>query len=135
MEFEVAHMEYDSVQTEERFAWLYDNTPTNSYELLKGRDVVQRICDIFGPTKKIQALNEREPFIFRIEFDSVDAATRITHLLANEQRFSLSDNLFTLHSHSLYQLVLHPQCLIQFSLTRLHLNRARPTTTALRQPS
>jgi hypothetical protein len=69
---------------------LTTSPPTNAYELLKGRDVAQRICNIFGPTKKIQALNEREPFIFRIEFDSVDAATRITHLLANEQRFSLS---------------------------------------------
>jgi hypothetical protein len=34
--------------------------------LHKGRDVVQRICNVFGPTKKIQGLSEREPFIFRI---------------------------------------------------------------------
>jgi hypothetical protein len=37
-----------------------------------------------------QALDKREPSIFRIEFDSVDAATRAAHLLANELRLSLS---------------------------------------------
>jgi hypothetical protein len=45
------------------------------------KSVVQRICSLVGMTRRVVAMTGEAPFMFRVEFDSVDAANRAVNIL------------------------------------------------------
>lgn len=50
----------------------------------------RRLCSMFGTIRAINAIADRDPVIFYIEFDSIDAANRAVQVLQSQPAWSLS---------------------------------------------
>jgi hypothetical protein len=69
-------------------------------DLATMQSIVWRVCTSVGNTRRVLPVTEEAPFLFRVEFDSVDAANRAVEFLQvspgwqlNEKEVSLSTDL------------------------------------------